>query len=89
MKSLTVQLPDDVYERAERRAAERGAVLPKEVADFVKRYGQDEGTAGVVNGEGIASAELRRLFAALDAARNVTSVGLLARGELYDRPILH
>ena len=43
MKTLAVQLPDDVFVQAERRAAQQGAVLAGEVAELVKRYG--EGTA--------------------------------------------
>ena len=37
MKSLTVQLPDELYDRAERHAAERGATLHETVLEFVTR----------------------------------------------------
>ncbi len=40
MKTLAVQLPDDVYVQAERRAAQQGAGLAGEVADLIKRYGE-------------------------------------------------
>lgn len=40
MKPLTVHLPDDVYERAERRAAGRGVSLPGEVVEMVKSYSE-------------------------------------------------
>ncbi len=43
MKPLTVQLSDDVYERAERLAADRGATLPGEVAELIKRYSEGNG----------------------------------------------
>jgi len=36
-----------------------------------------------------ASDRVARLFAALDKARNVQSVGRLKREELYDRNVLH
>jgi hypothetical protein len=84
VKSLTVSLSDEVYERAERRARERGVTLPNEVAAFVIQYG-DGSPAPAVNGESAVG----RLFAALDAGRNVVSVGILARDDLYDRPVLH
>jgi len=42
MKSVTVQLPDDVYSRAERRAAERGATLSGEIVALVQRFSQED-----------------------------------------------
>jgi hypothetical protein len=35
MKTLTVQLPDEVYDRAEKRAAEKGVSLGQEVVNLV------------------------------------------------------
>src|SRR5437762_576086 len=49
MKPLTVHLPDDVYERAERRAVDRGGTLPAEAAELIKRYSEGNGE-GVANG---------------------------------------
>ena len=89
MKSLTVRLPDDVLERAERRAAERGATLPNEIADFVVHYGEGTAAVPVAKGEAVNSADLGRLLAALAAGRNDVSVRPLSRDGLYDRPILH
>ena len=87
MKTLTVMLPDEIYDRAERRAAERGASLPGEVADLVKQYTEEHQQS--VNGQDKTTADLGRLFAALDAGRNVVPVGSLSRNDLYDRPVLH
>jgi hypothetical protein len=84
VKSLTVAISDEVFERAERRAHERGVTLPDEVADFVVRYGEAL-PATIANGEATAA----RLCAALDAGRNVDSVSPLSRDALYDRPVLH
>ena len=90
MKSLTVQLPDDVYVRAERRAAQRGATLTGEVAELVKRYSEAEEVAQGMNGEtALPSADVSELFTALDRGRNTTSVGPLQRDQLYERPALH
>ena len=89
MKSLTVQLPDDVVERAERCAAQRGAELTDEVADFVRHYGEPSATATTGNGKKATAADRCRLFAALDAGRNMIAVGALSPHELYDRRVLH
>jgi hypothetical protein len=43
MKPLTVHVPDDVYERAERRAADRGMTLHGEVAELIKRLSEGNG----------------------------------------------
>jgi hypothetical protein len=45
-KSLTVHLPDEVFERAQRRAADHGATLPGEVAELIKRYSEGNGQEG-------------------------------------------
>ena len=94
MKSLTIQLSDDVYVRAERRASQRGSTLSGEVTELVKRYSEAEDvavTAPGINGESAArSAEVSRLLAALDnKGCNTQSVGPLRRNELYERPPLH
>lgn len=89
MKSLTVQLADDLYERAESCAALRGASLPKEVADFLKRYVEGTPPAPAAKTADVTPPDLGRLLAALDAGHNVATVGALQRAELYDRPALH
>ena len=88
MKTLTIELPDEVYDRAERRAASLGTSLGKEVVELLGHF------AAVPNSEPtpsveIVRAEVARLLAALDKARNVNSVGPLKRDELYDRNVLH
>ena len=98
MKTLNVTIPDEVYERAERRAVAHGAKLPDEVAEFVRRYGAESATTrltGRTSGESpdapVASqpeTALAKLFAALDKSRNDRSVGRLNRNELYDRAVL-
>ena len=82
MKTLTVELSEDVYERAERRATSQGATLPQQVTHLVREYGEHtDATAG-------QAADLVGLFAALDKARNVTPIGSLRREQLYDRDVL-
>ncbi len=83
MKTLTVELSEDVYERAERRATTQGATLSQQIVDMVREYGeQTDATAAA------RSADLARLFATLDKARNVTPIGSLRREQLYDRAVL-
>jgi predicted CopG family antitoxin len=45
MKTLTVQVPDDVYERVERRAAARGTSLGEVVVDLLERLHSDQDDA--------------------------------------------
>jgi plasmid stability protein len=80
MRTLTVKLPDDVYERVERRAAERGTSLTDYVIELMKHS----------NGQPVAEArpDPAALLAALDKGRNRTAVGRLNRDELYDRAVL-
>jgi hypothetical protein len=49
MKHVAVEVPDDVYARAEQRAMRHGSGLVHEVAELIKRYGEgasDAGSAG-------------------------------------------
>lgn len=89
MKTVTVQLPDEVYERAERRAAERGVSLPDEIAAYLRHFSEGAAPRLAANGDDERSVTVRQLFAALDAGRNVRSVSPVMRDEFYDRPILH
>ena len=77
MKSLTVAIRDDLYERAQRRAAARGTSLADFVVELVEHSA--EGAASEATGDRAA------LFAALDQGRNQAPVGPLNRNELYDR----
>jgi hypothetical protein len=80
MKTLTVKLPDDVYERAERRAAECGEALSDYVVGLVKHSNEQ------VLPE--PRPDPGALLAALDRGCNRTPVGPLNRDELYDRQVL-
>jgi plasmid stability protein len=78
MKTLTVRLPDDVYERVRQRAAARGATLDQEVTELLERF------AGADDGVGLAAARERmeELF------RTVTGFRMgpkIPREDLYDR----
>jgi hypothetical protein len=58
MKKLAVEVPDEVYARAEQRAKRHGAGLDHEVAELIKRYGEgasDQGAAGQPDSNGSAS----------------------------------
>jgi hypothetical protein len=80
MKTLTVELSEDVYERAERRATSQGATLSQQVVHLVREYGAQTDTA--------QNGDVAALFATLDRARNVTPIGSLRREQLYDRDVL-
>ena len=89
MKTLTITLPDEIYEAAEQAAGQRGETLHSEIVTWVAqscRSGESNGTHG--NGSVATEANLSELFAALDRACNVTPVGKLQREELYDRRVL-
>jgi hypothetical protein len=88
MKSLTVQLPDEVYNRAEHKALEIGETLTGAVTELIRRYGESSEPASG-NGQSVLPEALTRLLAALDAGRNEAPIGRLDRADLYDRPILH
>lgn len=98
MKTLSVAIPDEVYERAERRAIAHGARLPDKVAEFVRRYGAEDAAARLTTKANQRPREasdatqsetaLAKLFRALDQSRNERSVGRLNRNELYDRAVL-
>ena len=38
MKTLTLELPDEVYERAERRASDRGTSLGQEAVEWLASF---------------------------------------------------
>jgi hypothetical protein len=89
MKTLTISVADDVYQRASQKAAAAETSLPKVVQDFLSEWTQaNHRPAGVV-------AESRRrgdFLKFLDelAARPLTpgpSVGPLNREELYQRGV--
>ena len=83
MKTLTVEISEDVYERAERRATSQGATLSQQVVHLVREYGRDNDATSAAPVANVAA-----LFAALDTARNVTPIGSLRREQLHDRDVL-
>jgi len=78
MKTLTLQLPDDVYERVRRRAAARGATLDQEVAELLERCAG----AGDETALADARARMEELFRTLTGFRMGPKT---PREELYDR----
>ena len=66
MKTMTVAIPDDVYEKAERRAAKMGVSLPGEVGDLLRRFGQEES----MEGDGRADALCRELAVIAEECRS-------------------
>ena len=88
MKTLTITLPDEIYDAAEQAAGQRGGTLRSEIVNWIAHSVQTEelnGTHG--NRPDVTEANPSELFAALDRARNVTPVGKLEREELYDRRV--
>ena len=79
MKTLTVEIPENDFARAARRAVGQGTTLEQKVAHLVREYGNDSPRP---------TPDLAALFAALDKARNSTPIGSLCREQLYDRDIL-
>jgi hypothetical protein len=78
MKTLTVQIPDDVYERVQRQAAVRGASLDQEVAHLlggVPAEPEEPRLAAV-------RARMRELFHTIRGFRLAPKI---PREELYER----
>jgi hypothetical protein len=80
MKTLTLCVPDDLYERAERRAAERGETLAEFVGDLLKQ------SIGPVVSD--PRRELAALFAALNKRRARTLADSADREELSADPCI-
>ena len=78
MKTLTIELPDDVYERAQQRAAEMGTSLDQEVAELVARIGNGLDGARLT----AARARMQELFRTVKGFRMTPKI---PREELYDR----
>ena len=78
MKTLTVELPDDVYERAQRRASDRGTSLRQETVDWLARYSDlaDEQTLAA------ARTRMQELFRTVKGFRMTPKI---SREELYER----
>lgn len=82
MTILSVEVADDVLQRAERRAAAMGTSIQNEVAGLIDRLGSDS------DDELLAAARLRmqELFRTVSGFRDASKI---PREELYDRGRLH
>ena len=78
MKTLTLELPDDVYERAERRAMNRGTSLGQEAAEWLARF------SVAADDQALAAARTRmqELFRTVRGFRMTPRIN---REELYGR----
>jgi hypothetical protein len=82
MKAMTIELPDDVYERVQGRAAERGVSPQQEVVEIVSRFSENG------NGDSLAAARVRmqQLF---DSVHGFRLIPRITREELYERGRVH
>lgn len=78
MPAMTIDLPDDVFDRVRDRAAMRGVSPQQEVVEIVARH------SGGENGDSLAVARLRmqQLF---DTVHGFRLSHKIPREELYDR----
>lgn len=81
MKTLTIELPDDIYERAERRAAELGSSLTKELMEMAGRLGSSTDDDALH----VARQGMQELFGAIRGAHLSPKI---PREELYERGTL-
>ena len=90
MKTLTVSVPDDLYQNAELRAAKVGSTLTQQVvkwlADFVRRDAKE--TIETPSEASPSSSNVFALLDCLDKAQNTQPIGQLRRDDLYDRNIV-
>lgn len=82
MTAMTINLPDDVYDRIRDRATERGVSPQEEVVEIVSRH------SGGENGEAVEAARLRmrQLF---DSVHGFKMSEKIPREDLYDRGRVH
>jgi hypothetical protein len=78
MKSLTIQLPDSLYEGVERRAAARGATVGDEVVALLERATNGHDEAALTQ----ARARMAELFRTVKGFRQTPRI---PREELYER----
>jgi hypothetical protein len=78
MKTLTLELPDEVYEGAERRASDVGSSLRQEAVEWLARY------SGAADDQAQAAARTRmlELFRTVKGFRMTPKI---SREELYER----
>ena len=78
MKTLTLQIPDRVYECVESRAAARGATIGQEVVALLERVADEPEDAMLA----AARARMAELFRTVKGFRQIPR---MAREELYER----
>jgi hypothetical protein len=89
MKTLTIALADEVYQRASQKAAAAETSLPEVVQDLLAEWTQQDQSAGGVTPASQRRADFLRFLDKL-AARPLKpgpSVGPLNREELYQRGV--
>ena len=89
MKTLTISVADDVYQRASQKAAARDTSLPDVVQDLLSEWTQEERRSVRAATESQRHADLLKFLDEL-AARPLKpgpSVGPLNREELYQRGV--
>lgn len=82
MKTLAVDISEELYARAERRANELGITLEQEVVNLVQRLGSEPDDATLM----AARARMREMFQTVKGFRVEPRI---AREELYERGRLH
>ena len=78
MKSLTIEIPDNVYEGVERRAAARGATVGEEVVALLEHATNGRDDAALI----AARARMAELFRTVTGFRQTPRI---SREELYER----
>ncbi|CAN5307441.1 hypothetical protein BH20VER2_BH20VER2_03910 [soil metagenome] len=79
----TIDIPDEIFKNAKLEAVHQGVPLKEVITRALAReFGKSSDVVSQRN------ARARRLFSALDKARNVRPVGRLKREKLHDRPVL-
>lgn len=79
----TLDIPDVLFKKAKLQAVHEGVPLKDVITRALEREFAPASRAGALR-----QARARRLFTALDKARNTRPVGRLNRKEIYDRPML-
>ncbi len=78
MKTLVVEVPDDVYEQAEQCARARGTSLSHEAVEFLKRFSAETSEPTLAN----ARARMQELFRTVSGFREARKI---PREVLYER----
>lgn len=79
MKTLSITLPDEIYDNVERQAVAVGVTLEEQVRAWVVK------SVGAKAEQASLESRSERLLKALDGANNSSPVGPLNREALYDR----